>query len=223
MAEYSPSEIRQIRQVLLRWGRSHFADFPWRTEEDPWLALVAEVLLQRTRASIVSDVFERFGRQYPTPESAAAATDKELKSIIGGLGLHWRIPLVRRLAQEIVLYRGVPNDLDALQSLPGVGPYAAAAYLSLHAGRRAVIIDANVVRWLCRMTGSLMHGETRRQLWVRELADALTPPRAFRNHNYAVLDFTMQICAAKPRCEVCPLLRFCDYGMGRLGQVGLTR
>ena len=51
--------------------------------------------------------------------------------------------------------------------------------------------------------------------WVQDLADELTPKRAFRDYNYAVLDFTMKICVAgRPRCGECPVAMDCQYGSG---------
>jgi A/G-specific adenine glycosylase len=131
--------------------------------------------------------------------------------ILRPLGLHWRTALLRELALTIVA-SGVPKTHDELRRLPGVGQYAASAYLSLHRETRAVLIDANIVRWLCRMTGKPMNGETRRQRWIHELGESLTPKRAFRAYNYAALDFTMNICGKKPRCGECPIRRHCAYG-----------
>ncbi|MBI2963589.1 MAG: hypothetical protein HYY35_07525 [Deltaproteobacteria bacterium] len=111
-----------------------------------------------------------------------------------------------------------------LQRLPGVGMYTAAAWLSLHRGRRAVIIDANVARWLSRVTGLPYNRDPRHVRWVKKLADELTPQRAFREYNYAVLDFTMSICVPRnPRCDVCPMLSECRYGQARLRAGALNK
>jgi A/G-specific adenine glycosylase len=99
----------------------------------------------------------------------------------------------------------LPDTLKTLTDLPGVGPYAAAAFLSFHTNKRGVLIDANVVRWLCRMIDKPMDGETRREKWLLELADSLTPYRNSRAYNYAVLDFSMLICSVRPKCNLCPL------------------
>jgi A/G-specific adenine glycosylase len=109
-----------------------------------------------------------------------------------------------------------PETMAELLMLPGVGMYTAAAWLSLHRGKRAVIIDANVARWLSRLTGLPYNRDPRHVRWVQELADHLTPRRAFRDYNYAVLDFTMSVCAPRPRCDVCPVLSDCWYGRGGL-------
>lgn len=107
----------------------------------------------------------------------------------------------------------MPRDLHALQQLPGIGPYAAAAWLGFHGGKRAVIIDANVVRLLSRILGRPYDGETRRRTWLLQVADVLTPIRAWKPYNYAVLDFAMQICSKNPNCARCPLLSVpCAHG-----------
>jgi A/G-specific adenine glycosylase len=120
-------------------------------------------------------------------------------------------------ARQIAETGGSPPENERqLVALPGVGPYAAAAWLSLHRDRRAVIVDNNVARWLSRMTGRAYDAETRRKRWVRDIADRLTPARAFRDYNYAVLDFTMRICRPRaPLCPECPLRSDCAYGMAQ--------
>jgi A/G-specific adenine glycosylase len=189
----------------LAWGRRNYANYPWRSEHSPWLALSAEVLLQRTRADQVVPVYERFRSEYP--EAAALATESVhgLLEVIGPLGLRWRAPLMIKMASVVADRGGPPDDPADLIRLPGVGPYAAAAYLSFHRSKRAVIIDSNVVRWLGRLVGQQTDGETRRKQWLIGLADALTPVRVFRGYNYAVLDFAMNVCTLRPACDACPL------------------
>jgi A/G-specific adenine glycosylase len=102
--------------------------------------------------------------------------------------------------------------MEGLLSLPGVGPYAASAYLSFHCGKRAAIIDGNIVRLYGRVFGLSVHAETRRTKEFIALAESMTPPRAFRAYNYAVLDFTRAVCRPKPNCEGCPLRDLCAYG-----------
>ena len=176
---------------------------------------MVEVLLQRTRAAQVAPVFEELRRRYPSARDFGAASVEELAALIAPLGLRWRVPLLARLAREIGERRGrITRDVDALQRLPGVGPYAAAAVLSLHANMRAVIIDANVVRVLCRLVGEGYDGETRRRAWLGELADRLTPVDRYREYNYAVLDLAMSVCLPRsPRCDVCPLQARCATGL----------
>ncbi len=172
---FSKVEVSRIRRRILRWGRANYREYPWRAERDPWLSFLAELLLQRTRASQVEAVFA----------------------------------LIKAIADR----GGVPPDTsEELQSFVGVGMYTTAAWLSLHAGQRAVIIDANVARWLSRMTRMPYNRDPRHVQWVKELSERLTPRVAFREYNYAVLDFTIGVCTPRnPRCKVCPLCSDCRY------------
>jgi A/G-specific adenine glycosylase len=135
------------------------------------------------------------------------------------LGLYWRGQLLYATAVAVVARGGAPpHDLVSLRALPGVGPYTAGAWLSLHRGKRATIVDSNVARWLARMTGRTYPKDPRHVRWVNELAERLTPQRAFREYNHAVLDFTMIICTPRlPRCSECPLRPDCFYGQGHTG------
>lgn len=203
-----------MRQRLRAWGRQNFRAFPWRTETDPWLTLVAEILLQRTTAKQVVPVFEAFRNEYPRAEALVLAGPVAAAETTQRLGLHVRGPVLYELARVAHDNDGVPPDsLTSLRSITGIGPYTAAAWLSLHRGKRAVIVDANVARWLGRLTGCPYPRDPRHVRWVNQLADQLTPPRTFRDYNYAVLDFTMTICTVRrPRCGACPLRPDCYYG-----------
>jgi A/G-specific adenine glycosylase len=129
------------------------------------------------------------------------------------LGLHFRAP--RLFAAAVAVYElggEPPRSEDALRQITGLGPYTRAAWLSLHQRKRAVIVDANVARWLSRVTGLPYNRDPRHVAWVKRLADHLTPGRAFRDYNYAVLDFTMVVCTARaPRCGECPIRSDCVH------------
>jgi A/G-specific adenine glycosylase len=212
-------QIHTIRRQLLRWGRTNYTHYPWRSETDPWLSFLAELLLQRTRAAQVEPVFINIQERFPTAASLAVGGLAAVNGLTSKLGLHRRGPLLLRVAEAVAARGGVPpHAMPELQRLPGVGMYTAAAWLSLHRNRRAAIIDANVARWLSRMTGLPYNRDPRHVRWVNKLADELTPRRGFREFNYAVLDFTMTVCVPRnPRCGVCPVLSTCRYGQGEFG------
>lgn len=121
------------------------------------------------------------------------------------LGLHWRGPLFLAMAERVAS-GGMPgDDLAALVQLPGVGPYAASAYLSMHRDKRAPIVDSNVVRLVTRILGRTHDGETRRKKWLIELVERITPSQQVRNFNFALLDLAMKVCRPAPLCDECPL------------------
>jgi len=164
-------------------------------------------------------VYREFVATFPTLQSLASASQQEIEEVIYPLGLRWRAPLIKKLGERLAELRRVPESLDELEDLPGVGPYTAAAWITFHGGGRGVLVDANIVRWLCRMIGAEYDGETRRKKWLIDFADRLTPEREIRTYNYAALDFTMSICTpSSPRCGECPIgPRLCVYGKKRRG------
>jgi len=209
----SDSQVARVTRRLIRWGRRNFKDYPWRSERDPWLSLVAEFMLQRTRASQVAPVFSDFRERFPTAERLVEAGDSAVRALTDRLGLHRRGPLLVALARQVTAFGGIPPEEPAtLRGFTGVGMYTTAAWLSLHRRKRAVIIDANVARWLSRLTGLPYNRDPRHVRWVQEIAERLTPRRAFRAYNYAVLDFTIAICTPRtPACPRCPLRTFCRF------------
>ncbi len=218
-AIFSPSRIRKIRKKLISWGEKNFRAFPWREPTEQWHGLLAEVLLQRTRAASVVVVYEEFVSKFRTPSELAQTPVKKIERMLYPLGLRWRAAWIKKLAKELTESElQQPASVEQLLRLPGVGPYAAAAYLSFHCGERAAIVDANVVRWICRMNGYPYDGETRRKKWLIEIANKLTPRKDWKKFNYALLDFTMQVCSASPKCEICPIGPN-DCVFGRLVQI----
>ena len=203
-----PEDIRYLREKLATWVQQHVAHFPWRSTTNPWHALVAEIMLQRTRAEQVLPVYEDFVSRYESPASFAASPDPALFT---RLGLHWRLGRLVDLA-DVLADRPLPRSKAELLALPAVGEYVASAFLSLHVGVRQPIIDSNVVRLYSRFFGFATAGETRRKKWFIELADSVTPQKGFREFNYALIDFTRAICRPRAHHDLCPLaVRCSDY------------
>jgi A/G-specific adenine glycosylase len=211
--EIDTSWLTAVRGKVLRWGRRNFAAYPWRYDRDPWLTLIAELLLQRTRASQVLQAYELLRSRYRTPSDLLRSGRRGVRALTNRVGLHTRGETLLEIAR-LFDRQEIPTRAEELRAINGVGAYTAAAWLSLHRGRRAVIIDSNIFRWLGRMTAQPYQRDPRHIRWVNDLAEALTPRRSFRDYNYAVLDFTMTICTPRqPDCPRCPLRLLCAYGM----------
>ena len=206
--EITEKKITFLQQQILHWKQDNVADFPWRHTTNRWHALVAEIMLQRTRAEQVEPVYMWFAEKYENPSDYVQDEDSQ---VFDSLGLVWRQKYLKELAIILSKQSEIPSEKDALLRLPGVGHYIAAAYRSLHLGIRDVIIDSNVVRLYGRYFGFATHGETRRRKWFREMADAITPENEFRDFNYGLIDFTREICKPMPLQEVCPLNSMCVH------------
>jgi len=202
--------VSYVRRKLLAWGRVNFEDFPWRTSTNEFHALIAEILLQRTKASQVISTYLNLIETYPVPASLARAEVAEVERVIRPLGLKWRAKLLVQLGKALEQYDGkVPDEQQALPRLPGVGAYVSAAYLSLHRKKRRPIVDSNIVRFYGRFFGFDTGPETRRNRGVITLAECLTPARKSKEFNYALIDFTRNICKPRPDHEICPVKARC--------------
>lgn len=217
----TPNNIRAFRKVLRTWGRKQLRQFPWRGEQNRYRILLAELMLRRTRAEQVVPVYERVIRRYTTVEEMAAAPAAEVRGLLKPLGLAWRannvIAAVREIASD---YGGrVPNSVNDLKNLTGVGDYVANAVVCFAEKKPVSIIDTNVVRVIGRVFGLRLDGEARRRRQVREAVAMCLDRRQPRLYNYALLDFAARVCLpTKPLCRDCPFgrpgrLHRCEYDM----------
>ena len=205
--------IKYFTQKMLRWTYQNPHKYPWRSTRIKFHALIVEIMLQRTKAEQVIPIYRKFIKAYPSPNRLLASPLLKIKTIIAPLGLQWRARKIKELARALVnRYNGkIPLHLDELMALPGVGPYAASAYLSLHNNKRALLIDSNIVRLSGRFFGFRIHAETRRKRTLINLIDLITPQHSCRQFNYAVLDLGRNICRSKPLCPICPVYIKCYY------------
>lgn len=212
--------IPKIRKRLIKWWEAQETGenlFPWRSPKIcPYNAIVTEILLQRTRAEAVNNIYESFFDKFPDPRALCSATDDSIRTEINSLGLLWRAKNLKELGCALI--SGVPDDMDSLLKLPNVGPYAAGAYLSLHRGTRAIIPDANMARILGRVFGFEITPETRRKKSFIKLCEKITPTKKFREFNYAILDFGRTICKPQnPRTDICFLNDICFHAIKMRG------
>jgi A/G-specific adenine glycosylase len=197
---------------LLAWYEPRRASYPWRRSTDPYAVWVSEVMLQQTQAPRVVPLFERFVARFPTVGSLAAAPRGEVLKAWDGLGYNRRAIAIAEAARVVVREHGgcVPDDVQALRRLPGVGPYTAAAIASIAFGRRVAAIDTNVRRVVARVRGgaeasSLERGEVERlaAAWIDR-----AEPGAWTQ---ALMDVGREYCRPRPRCDGCPLTQSCRF------------
>lgn len=207
-----PSEIVQkICEKILTWGRDNYQDFPWRKTKNSFHALIAEIMLQRTRAEQVQPIYNSFAERYPNIQVAEKEEPAKILQLLSSLGLKWRAEKIVELIRFLAKSGKLPGNRDDLLRLPGVGPYVANAFLSLFANQKAPIIDRNAVRLWARIFGFEIKKETHRKKWFIDFTDKMTPEKDFKIFNYAVLDLTRVICKTKPSCNICPLSANCLY------------
>lgn len=202
-------------QRVLAWAERHGrTDLPWQHERTPYRVWVAEIMLQQTQAQTVIPYFERFTSKLPTVMSLAEAPLDDVLSLWTGLGYYRRARLLHKAAQRVAREHNgqVPNTLDALIDLPGVGRSTAGAILSSGFDQPGVILDGNVKRVIARFHA--VDGEVRRaavlnQLW--SLAEAHTPNERNAEYAQAIMDLGATCCTkTAPDCSQCPISSRCE-------------
>jgi len=225
----SPRQLAAFRRELLKWFRSHRRALPWRVlpaagrkpsraaakrDGNSYRIWLSEVMLQQTRISAVIPYYERFMSQFPTAQALAAAREHDVLRYWAGLGYYSRARNLHRAAREIVKRHGgeFPRTHPEALALPGVGTYMAAAVLSMAYDAPHAVVDGNVARVLARL--GAVRGDLRApRTWKRLAADAqmLLAPESAGDWNESMMELGETICTTRnPRCEVCPLARFCE-------------
>lgn len=206
--------IKDFRKFLIIWFNKNKRDYPWRETENPFRILIAEMMLQRTKADQVQSVYRNFFAHYKTPRDVASTPMRKLNYLLYPLGLRWRIKKIKHVSQSIVNNYGgkIPATREEISKLPGVGTYVAGIVLSIAFNKKEWIVDSNVVRIFKRYFGIKTSKEGRRDRHVIDIARIYVNCKNPRNANLALLDFAALVCTPrKPAHEQCPLSRGCHY------------
>jgi A/G-specific adenine glycosylase len=205
---------------LLAWYSAHGRSFPWRHEGVPiYEQMIAELLLQRTRAVVVAEHLPRILKLAPSWHDLVSINLSELETTLRPLGL-WqrRAASLKKLAAELAARGGeLPRTRAELESLPGVGQYMANALTVILGLGRAPYIDVNMARLLERNFGRRRLADIRYDRELQVTARRLTNSPRGQIVNWAALDLAALVCKpGKPDCGVCPLRRTCVYARTRL-------
>jgi A/G-specific adenine glycosylase len=206
-----------IVDELIGWYASSARDLPWRRPGTPaWGVLVSEVMLQQTPVSRVEPAWRSWMRRWPDPAALAADSAGEAVRMWAKLGYPRRALRLHAAAVEIVArhHGEVPDDVDALLALPGVGAYTARAVATFAYGQRHPVVDINVRRVVARAV--LGRGQSGPASTARDLADidALLPDADAdaARFSVAIMELGALICtAANPRCPACPIQVHCSW------------
>ena len=204
-----------IVKALLGWYDRHRRVLPWRappgSRPDPYRVWLSEIMLQQTTVPTVGKRFTQFLKRWPRLAGLAAAELDEVLHEWQGLGYYARARNLHACA--IVLMRDhagrFPEDEAALNALPGIGAYTAAAIAAIAFDRQATVVDGNVERVVARLYAvetKLPRGKAE----IRAKAAQLTPDRRPGDFAQAMMDLGATVCVpGKPRCDVCPISRHC--------------
>jgi A/G-specific adenine glycosylase len=207
------SRLDRIAVGLIEWGSASLRDLPWRRTNDAWRVLVSEVMLQQTSVARVLPKYEAFLEAFPTPGALAAAPLGDALRLWSGLGYPRRCRNLRDAATVIDKQYGgnMPDTLEELLDLPGIGQYTARAVLAFAHRADVAVVDVNVSRVLSRLQGEPMKARA-----LQEFADQLVPQGLGWEWNQVMMDFGARHCTIRnPKCIECPVKRQCRWaGVG---------
>jgi A/G-specific adenine glycosylase len=215
VTERPTARVRALGKSIEWWGSNGGGttrrdDLPWRSTRDPWAVLVSETMSQQTQLSRVVPAYHRFLGLFPDPSGCASAPLGDVLIAWEGMGYNRRARDLHRTARIVVAEHGgaVPDDLEALLALPGVGPYTARAVLAFAFERDVGVIDTNAGRILSRAVS----GSRLRPAAAQALVDAMVPAGRGWSFGQALLDLGATVCTARaPACPACPLRRRCAW------------
>ncbi|MFK7939343.1 MAG: A/G-specific adenine glycosylase [Roseovarius sp.] len=200
---------------LLAWYDDHARTMPWRVSPqaraagvvpDPYRIWLSEVMLQQTTVAAVTSYFERFTAIWPRVSDLAAAADADVMGEWAGLGYYARARNLLKCARAVVSDHGgvFPDTYDELLTLPGIGPYTAAAISAIAFDRPSVVVDGNVERVMSRLH-AIRTPLPAAKPELTEAAAHLTPAKRPGDYAQAVMDLGATICTPKsPACGICP-------------------
>jgi len=195
---------------LLEWYAQAKRELPWRAPGvSAWQILVSEFMLQQTPVARVSPIWVDWVARWPTPSATAAAGAADVLRAWGKLGYPRRAKRLHECAVVIANDHGdvVPDDVDALLGLPGVGAYTARAVACFAYRKRVPVVDTNVRRVVARAVQG--RADAGNPSTVRDHAEvaALLPNDALAaEFSAALMELGATVCTARaPKCGICPL------------------
>lgn len=210
---WDQATILAFQEQFLTWYHKEKRPLPWRMNTEPYRIWISEIMLQQTRVDTVIGYYYRFMEQFPTIEALALAPEDALLKTWEGLGYYSRARNLKAAAQQILtLYAGkFPQDIEAIRSLKGIGPYTAGAIASIAFQQPEPAIDGNVMRVVSRLfqIDADIAKASNRKFFDAAMRTIIShdEPGEF---NQAMMDLGSAICRPlSPQCELCPIQPFC--------------
>jgi len=206
-----------LSKKILAWYDNSKRDLPWRvSKKSPkklYYRILSEFMLQQTQVKTVIPYFYRFIKKFRTLKALSKSSEKQILKLWEGLGYYRRARNLLASSKLLVKkYNSkLPNTIDEVKKLPGVGEYTANALLGLIYNQPKIAIDGNVKRVFARLINK------KKERINFEKLILLNKKKLFstnRNADFveALMEFGALICKPKdPKCSVCCLNKSCKY------------
>ena len=204
-----------IAKKILKWYDLNKRSLPWRKkvslEKKQYYTLISEFMLQQTQVTTVIPFFNRFIKDLPSINSLAKVNDKKLIKLWEGLGYYSRARNLKKTAVSIIKnFEGkLPDNLEDLLTLPGIGSYTANAILAIAFNKPYIPLDGNIERVLKRYLYLKKDKEIQKDYLLQK---KIVFGKTLRSSDYAqaLMELGALICKPNnPICAQCPIIKNC--------------
>ncbi|MGB7221843.1 MAG: A/G-specific adenine glycosylase [Bradyrhizobium sp.] len=201
--------------LFLAWYDRHRRVLPWRPpagqRPDPYAVWLSEIMLQQTGVKTVGPYFEKFLARWPDVAALGRASLDDVLRMWAGLGYYSRARNLHACAVSVLRDHGgvFPDTEEGLRSLPGIGPYTAAAIAAIAFDRRTMPVDGNIERVVSRLF-AVEEPLPQAKPVIQQFAATLLGASRAGDSAQALMDLGATICTPKkPICSLCPLNEGC--------------
>lgn len=217
---WTDTDIKAMRQALLRWYDEEGRRLPWRVRPedrakgdvpDPYAVWLSEIMLQQTTVPHGTPYWFKFLDIYPSVEDLAAAPLDDVLTHWAGLGYYARARNLHKCARVVVDEHGgaFPRTYKELLKLPGIGDYTASTIAAICFDEPTTIVDGNVERVITRLH-ELDSPLPKAKPKIKALASVLSDPDRPGDYGQALMDLGATICTPRsPSCLLCPWKGWC--------------
>lgn len=209
------SDIELFQKKLLFWFLENGRDYPWRKlSASNYEVIIAEIFLQRTKASTVAKFLPLFVKQYPSWSKLGIATEKEIQEFIRPIGLYkQRGTRLYKLVQELMVKDGnFPLERNQVEEMSMMGQYLTNAYELYILKKNTPLLDVNMARILERYFGKRKLSDIRYDPYLQTLSYRVIRVEESKKMNWAILDYASLVCVkSKPKCKLCIINEKCKY------------
>ena len=226
MKRITKKSIHYFQERILDWFEQNRRTFPWRKPGiSSYKKVIAEVLLQRTKAETIAKFYTIFLKKYPSWDSIHKTRLSTLEKTLIPIGLNrQRSVLLKKLAKEMTKLNGrLPKTKEEIERLPFAGQYITNAILQYVYHIPAPLLDVNMSRVLERYFGPRKLSDIRYDPYLQDLSRKVVNHEDAKKINWGILDFAAAICIANnPKCNICILKKKCaDFNSRSIALVHL--
>jgi len=201
--------VHRALKAAYNKNRAPIMDLVAAQTRDPFRILVGTILSARTQDATTAAAVEKLFSRVKTPAQLAALSEKEIEALIFPVGFyHTKAKHLKQLpaALEKNFNGRVPEEIDELCTLPGVGRKTANLVRSLAFGKPAICVDVHVHR----ISNRLGFVKTKTPLETEMALREKLPLKYWIDWNSHLVAFGQTCCRpVKPHCAECPIAQYC--------------